>query len=139
MDPSSKNWKINYKNCTSCRTLQQLSLSLSLSLSHTHTHTHTHRAYESLLALREVYGEQVIIRWPPWSLDLNLCGLYVYYMLEDKVLSTKYTTEDVKNIFKQSFWTFQKKCFVEYFTIWWYGNLTCKHRDIVLNIFYDWR
>ena len=45
--------------------MQDTATALSLSLSHTHTHTHTHRAYESLLALREVYGEQVIIRWPP--------------------------------------------------------------------------
>jgi len=54
-------------------------------------------------------------------------------MLEDKVLSTNYTTEDVKTIFEQSFWTFQKKCFVEYFKIWWWdGKLTCKHSDIIL-------
>ena len=25
----------------------------------------THAAHQSLLALREVYGEQVIIQWPP--------------------------------------------------------------------------
>jgi hypothetical protein len=38
-----------------------------------------------MMALREVYGEQVIYRCPPCSPDLKLCDFYLWGILKDKV------------------------------------------------------
>jgi hypothetical protein len=46
-----------------------------------------HTANNSMVALDEVFSEQVISwgMWPPWSTDLNTCDFYLWGMLTEKV------------------------------------------------------
>jgi hypothetical protein len=56
-----------------------------------------HTADQSMLALREVFGDQVLDQWPLRFPDLNLCDFYLWGMLKDKVyVNNPQTAEELK-------------------------------------------
>jgi hypothetical protein len=61
-----------------------------------------HTADRSMLALREVFGDQVIDQWSPRSPDLNPCDFYLWSMLKDKVyVNNSHTAEELNKIFDE--------------------------------------
>jgi hypothetical protein len=54
-------------------------------------------ADQSMLALREVFGDQVIDQWSLRSPDLNPCDFCLWGMLKDKVyVNNPHTAEELK-------------------------------------------